>query len=181
MVQTQHAYPRLLSDYLSKKYPTAIINVITSAVGGENSASGVKRFESDAISYKPAMVIIDYGLNDRSTPMVNVEENLTTMIEMARKAGVLPVLVTPNIDLAGDPPNAFTTLPQQAELIREIAKSKGVLLADAYIEFSHYKGDVRKLMAQSNHPNKDGHKLIVKSIIRLFEGSKKCFPTESSN
>jgi len=181
MIQTQHAYPRVLSDYLSKKYPTAVINVITSAVGGENSTSGVKRFESDALSYKPVMVIIDYGLNDRFTPAVDVKNNLTTMIELSRKAGALPVLVTPNIDLAGDPPNAFTTLSQQAELIREIAKSKGVLLADAYIEFIQYKGDVKELMAQSNHPNENGHKLIAKRITRLFESNKKCLYTEKSN
>jgi len=167
--QTKYAYPRLLSDYLSDKYPTSMVNVIASGVGGENSSSGISRFKSQALAFRPLIVLIDYGLNDRLIPEGEVRSNLKKMIADARSYGALPILVTPNPDLGGDPANSYTSLDQQVALIKDVGAKEGVLVADAYSAFRNFKGDPASLMAQSNHPNAEGHKLIAKSIFKLFE------------
>lgn len=45
-VNTLAAYPHLFLKYLKEQYPTAVINSITTAIGGEQSAQGAKRFDS---------------------------------------------------------------------------------------------------------------------------------------
>ena len=59
------AYPSMLHTKLATKFPHAVINVIVTAIGGENSEQGAKRFASDVLSLKPDVVTIDYSLNDR--------------------------------------------------------------------------------------------------------------------
>jgi acyl-CoA thioesterase-1 len=44
-VRTLDAYPQLVLQELKKKYPMAVINVITTAIGGENSTNGARRFK----------------------------------------------------------------------------------------------------------------------------------------
>lgn len=43
-VQTFDAYPYLLHRGLAERFPHAVINVIVTGIGGENSGQGAKRF-----------------------------------------------------------------------------------------------------------------------------------------
>lgn len=43
MVDTMNAYPHLLHAGLKHRFPFAVINVIVTAIGGENSKSGADR------------------------------------------------------------------------------------------------------------------------------------------
>lgn len=163
------AYPRLVSEFLNDRYPTAVLNVITSAVGGENSREGLKRFAQDVGGMRPSAVLIDYGLNDRLIPRGESEANMKALITLCRAFGSVPVLVTPNPDLNGEPPGSYSTLPEQTDLIRQVAKSEGVPLADAAAAFASYNGDVKELMATNGHPNAHGHQLIAGTITALFD------------
>jgi acyl-CoA thioesterase-1 len=60
LVNTFDSYPFLLLKELKELYPYAVINVICTAIGGENSSEGVKRFESDVLVHKPDVLFIDY-------------------------------------------------------------------------------------------------------------------------
>ena len=64
-----NAYPHLWHAKLAEKFPHAVINVIATAIGGENSEQGAARFERDVLSLKPDLVTIDYSLNDRGLPL----------------------------------------------------------------------------------------------------------------
>ena len=64
-VDTFNAYPHLLHAGLKERFRNAVINVIVTAIGGENSSSGAERFERDVLCHRPDVVTIDYGLNDR--------------------------------------------------------------------------------------------------------------------
>src|SRR5471030_3073037 len=44
IVDTFNAYPHLSHVALKKQFPYAVINVIVTAIGGENSLAGQKRF-----------------------------------------------------------------------------------------------------------------------------------------
>ena len=58
-VQTFDAYPFLLHRGLNERFPHAVVNVIVTAIGGENSEQGAKRFARDVLSMRPDVVTID--------------------------------------------------------------------------------------------------------------------------
>jgi len=83
LVNTFDSYPYLLLEELKELYPYAVINVINTAIGGENSAAGAKRFESDVLVHKPDVLFIDYALNDREIGLEKSKEAWESMISKA--------------------------------------------------------------------------------------------------
>ncbi len=59
------SYPQLVGNALQNRFPYAVISIIVTAVGGENSVKGAERFEKKVLIHKPDIVFIDYALNDR--------------------------------------------------------------------------------------------------------------------
>ena len=74
VVNTFDSYPYLLLKELKERYPHAVINVICTAIGGENSSAGAKRFDSDVLGHKPDVLFIDYALNDRGIGLEQSKE-----------------------------------------------------------------------------------------------------------
>jgi lysophospholipase L1-like esterase len=56
------SYPYLLEKNLEGKYPE--VKVINCGVGGNTITDASARIEKDVLSYKPNLVIINFGLND---------------------------------------------------------------------------------------------------------------------
>ncbi len=168
VVQTFDAYPHLLHEAIKTKYPFAVVNVIVTAIGGEQSAQGAARFEHDVLNLHPDVVTIDYSLNDRGIGLEKAKAAWSLMIEAAQKAGVKVVLVTPSWDLGA---RAGDGLADHAAQIRELAKKYGTGLADSYAAFAEKQKsgtDMKTLMSQSNHPNRAGHELILKGLLPWF-------------
>ncbi len=69
--------------------------VVNASVSGETSAGGLTRLPKALGRHKPAIVILELGANDglRGTPPESLEENLTHMIDLARRAGAKVLLV----------------------------------------------------------------------------------------
>ncbi|USI99199.1 GDSL-type esterase/lipase family protein [Xanthomonas prunicola] len=168
IVQKRDAYPRLLEDALSIAYPHAVLNVITEGVGGENSQQGLARFQRDALDHHPRVVLIDYGLNDRALTLQASARNLATMTDAARAAGACPVLLTPTWDTQATPDRSRDALREQAAMIRQLGARLQVPVADSLAAFEAFGGDRAALMAQSNHPNRNGHLLVLQRLLPLF-------------
>ena len=167
-VQKRDAYPRQLEDALADRFPYAVLNVITSGVGGETSAQGLGRLQRDVIDHHPRVVLIDYALNDRGLPLAQSRQNLTTIIRATRAAGGCPVLLTPTWDTTASPASPGDKLAAQAAMIRALGAAERVPVADSLQAFMAFKGDKNTLMAQSNHPNRAGHALVLKRLLPLF-------------
>ncbi|MBA0428371.1 MULTISPECIES: GDSL-type esterase/lipase family protein [Stenotrophomonas] len=168
-VRKKDAYPRLLEDALADRYPHAVLNVITSGVGGQNSTQGLARFQRDVLDHHPRVVLIDFALNDRPLGVEVAKGNLTKIVDGVRSAGACPVLLTPTWDEQASPNQPGDALGEQAAMIRGLAKQLDVPLADSLAAFAAYRGDRHLLMAQFNHPNKEGHKIVLSQIMPLFE------------
>lgn len=170
-VRPFESYPHLVMVELKRRYPTAVLNTIVTAVGGENCVAGAARFEKEVLVHRPDVVFIDYALNDRRVPLEQVEASWRSMIRAAKKQGVPVVLLTPTGDQAADLKNPGDPLEVRARLIREIAADEGVLLADV---FAAWRGALEKgtpqekLMSQGNHPNLLGHQLAAEVIWQVF-------------
>lgn len=170
-VDTMNAYPHLLHSGLKERFQFAVINVIVTAIGGENSDTGAPRFEKDVLSHNPDVVTIDYGLNDRRLTLDKSKANLISMIEKAKAKKVKVILLTPTGDTSAKLDDANDPLNKQAEMIRALAREQQVALVDSLAEFqNHVKngGKLTDLMSQVNHPNRKGHDLVTKQLLDWF-------------
>jgi len=170
-VDTFNAYPHLLHLALKERFPYAVINCIVTAIGGENSEQGAKRFRRDVLSLRPDVVAIDYALNDRSLGLKRATTAWRQMIEAAMQHHVKVLLLTPGIDLHANLDDPNDPLNRHAELVRRLAEEYHVGLVDSLACFQEYirnSGRPQDLMAQSNHPNRKGHELIAGELAKWF-------------
>jgi acyl-CoA thioesterase I len=179
IVDTFNAYPHLLHKGLAKAFPYSVVNVIVTAIGGEQSESGAERFDRDVLSLRPDVVTIDYGLNDRGIGLEPAKKAWTTMIQKAKKAGVKVILLTPTGDLSANLGDPNDPLNQHAAQIRALAAEHHVGLVDSLAMFQRYVkrgGKLQDIMSQVNHPNRKGHALVANSLLSWFPKSSTSAP-----
>ena len=170
-VDTFNAYPHLLHVKLKERFPLAVINVIVTAIGGEDSVSGAKRFDRDVLPLHPDVVTIDYGLNDRHLALADSKKAWTEMVQKCKDRGIKVILFTPSPDQSAKILDDADSLSQQATQIRAIAAESGVALVDSYARFREIAakgGTIADYMSQVNHPNRKGHDEICGLITPWF-------------
>lgn len=171
-VNTLQAYPNLMLKKLKEIYPFAVINIIVTAIGGENSVQGAKCFERDVLIHKPDVIMIDYGLNDRKVGLEKAYSAWNVMIKQVKKQGIKVILLTPSPDQTVNFDNAENELKKHANQIRKIATENQIALVDSYQAFEFLYSDKVQLsqyMSQVNHPNERGHELIADELIKWFK------------
>lgn len=171
VVKTLEAYPHLTLVNIKSQYPYAVVNVITTSVGGENAAQGARRFTKDVLPLKPDVLFIDYALNDRKGGLKIACVAWEKMIKEAKLKGIKVVVMTPTPDTKEDIRDDNTPLAQHAMQIRQLAEKYNVGLVDSYQCFKTLVedgGSISAYMAQNNHPNEKGHKLVSELITDFF-------------
>ncbi len=169
-VRTLEAYPYLTLKTVKENFPYAIVNSITTSIGGENAVSGAARFENDVLIYRPDVLFIDYALNDRFIGLASAKTAWKSMIEKALAKGIKVILLTPTPDLGENILDDNAVLEQHSRQIRQLAVDYNVGLVDSYDAFKKIKqggGDLTAYMSQGNHPNGEGHK-VVKNLIAKY-------------
>jgi len=173
MVDTMNAYPHLLHVRLKHRFPFSVANVIVTAIGGENSISGAARFEKDVLCHRPDVITIDYGLNDRGAGLEKAHAAWSSMVEAGLESGAKVILLTPTPDTTQAPDYKGEDRPllaRHAEQIRDLADHYGIALADSFRACMDYcaEGDLSDLLSWSNHPNRRGHELVARELLRWF-------------
>jgi acyl-CoA thioesterase I len=176
MVDALNAYPHLLQVGLKHRFPFAVLNVIVTAIGGENSESGAARFEKNVLCHQPDCITIDYGLNDRRIGLERAKTAWSQMIESGLATGARMILLTPTPDHTQAPSYEGENkheLCAHAEQIRALAAKYGIGLADSLQACLNYSttADLSDILAWSNHPNRHGHELVSREILRWFPAS----------
>ena len=172
VVNTTSAYPNIFLQELKSIYPYTVVNVIVTAIGGENSVSGAQRFKEEVLIYKPDILFIDYGLNDRGLGLEKASAAWNQMIMEAKDQNIKVILLTPSPDQRVDYEDPNNELKQHSDQIIRLAKENRVGLIDSYkaFEFSYSdRKELVKYMSQVNHPNEKGHELIAHEIIKWFK------------
>lgn len=172
VVNTFGSYPLLLLKELKAQYPFAVINIINTSIGGENSISGEKRFKKDVLIHKPDVLFIDYALNDRGIGLDKSAKSWSSMIEKAIKKNIKIILLTPSPDQTINMLDPDNDLEKHALQIRNLAGKYGVGLADSYERFKQkmISGDsISNYMSQVNHPNDKGNLMIANEIMKYFK------------
>lgn len=171
IVNTLQSYPHMLLHGIKTQYPFAVVNVITTSIGGEQAEQGEKRFKKEVLTHRPDVLFIDYALNDRGIGLERAEKAWRKMIETTLKKGIKLILLTPTPDLKEDILDENTPLAAHAEMIRKLAEEYKVGLVDSYkIFYDKAKNgeDLKKYMSQNNHPNPAGHSSVAAEIMTWF-------------
>ncbi|MDD4632706.1 MAG: glycoside hydrolase family 88 protein [Proteiniphilum sp.] len=170
-VRTMLAYPQQVLEAVKEIYPYAVVNSITTAIGGENAEQGAKRFEQDVLCHNPDVLFIDYALNDRGIGLKRSRQAWGEMIKEAQRQGIKVILMTPTPDLTENMLDDNSPLEQYSKQIRDLSVKYGTGLVDSYAAFKQKKKDGRDLnafMSQSNHPNEKGHEVVKELILDYF-------------
>lgn len=165
------AYPHLVYQEIAEHYPYAVINVITTAIGGENSISGAGRFEKEVLNHCPDVLFIDYALNDRGIGIEASEKAWRNMIEKSLSLGIKIILLTPTPDWSESILSPQAPLAEYSEMIRKLATEYKIGLVDSYALFKEkvQKGEeLKDYMSQVNHLNEKGHKVVAEAIMKWF-------------
>jgi len=172
VVEPFDSYPHLLHLALHARYPFAPLNVIVTAKGGEDSASGSGRFQNEVLCHRPDVVTIDYGLNDRKLSPPRVRTHWSDMVEQALEVGSRVVLLTPSWDTSvREGGELWERLGELANEITGLAGDLEVGLTDSFGLFQDYvtrSGELTDLLSFENHPNARGHQLIARDLARWF-------------
>ena len=166
------AYPALVHKQIKEMYPYAVVNIIVTAIGGENAVQGVKRFDNEVMIHKPDVLVIDYALNDRRAGLAEAYYAWDKMIKKAKSKNIKVILLTPSPDLRVDYTDPGNELKQHTDQIIGLARENKVGLVDSYKAFEFLYTDIKNLkkyMSQVNHPNEKGHELIANEISYWFK------------
>ncbi|HEY1848712.1 MAG TPA: SGNH/GDSL hydrolase family protein [Opitutaceae bacterium] len=138
-------------------------------ISGQTTSQMLVRFRQDVIDLDPAVVVILGGTNDVARnggiiPPELTEENLQSMVELARLHGIRPILCS--ILPAGDFPwrRGLAPAPKIAALNHWIASycaSNGVAYLDYYSSLDDGSGALKAaLSADGVHPNAAGYSVM---------------------
>jgi acyl-CoA thioesterase I len=170
-VRPLQSYPFLLLKDLKKIYPNAVINIILTCIGGENSAQGAKRFNQQVLNHRPDVLFIDYALNDTGIGLSASRKAWTTMIEAARKKKIPVVLLTATPDQRVDILDKNTDLQKICDQISDLSVELKTALVNSYSLFQQLAvsgGIISDYMSQVNHPNEKGHQVVTNAIMNFF-------------
>jgi lysophospholipase L1-like esterase len=140
-ITEQYQYSTYLELYLTTRFPDAHMVFYNAGIGGDTAAGGANRFASHVLAEKPAIVTIDFGMNDggyggfdpkRAEQYVRSTEK---MLEMAQKSKVRVALISPNAVEVRSRPNLKTYLETQEKFyapLKELAAKFDVPFVDQY-------------------------------------------------
>jgi lysophospholipase L1-like esterase len=142
---------------------------VNRGISGQTTPQMLLRFKQDVLALKPKAVHILAGVNDIAgntgpTTLEDIENNIASMVELAKAHGVQVILATPL------PAGKFTWAPQltpgpqvaqYADWVRRYAAAQDLVLADYYPVLATPDGALKpELGPDGVHPNKDGYALM---------------------
>lgn len=169
-VNTLNSYPHLVLEKVKELYPYAVVNVIITAIGGENAEKGQLRM-AEVFAHRPDVLFIDYALNDVGLGLDRTRMAWEKMIQEAQEKNTKVILLTPSPDQRKDILGEESPLVLHAEQIGKLAAKYQVGLADPFSVFqkiAHEEGSLAEYMSQVNHPNREGHEIIAREILKYF-------------
>lgn len=167
--------------------------IVNKGVTGQQSFEMLGRFETDVIAIKPDAVLIWGFINDIfrgdqdkiEETLARTKESLSAMVELARKAGIVPILAT-EVTVRGkegwkEGIAAFTgkMLGKESyqdyvnkhvrninQWIKEEAAKDGILLMDIHAALSDSKGERVKEYAKpdGSHISEAGYRVLTQFV-----------------
>lgn len=104
-ITAQHLHSNYFEAFCFARYPQLKFVFRNSGVGGHTIPSTLARFDYDIAAWKPTVVSVELGMNDKGgTPTDKFVANMTTMVERIRSVKARPII------LSASPVNDGTTM-----------------------------------------------------------------------
>jgi lysophospholipase L1-like esterase len=174
---------------------------IAAGVSGNRSKDMLARLDKDVLNAKPQWMTLSCGVNDvwhfelklgnrtfEGIPLDQYQKNIREILEKAHSAGVKVMILTATM-IGEDPERDLNKkLIPYNDFLREIAKEKGLLLADLSKDMHellkkmpdepgkakmfgepNYERNIKnKLTGDGCHMNKLGNIMMAKGVLRSF-------------
>jgi len=143
---------------------------VNRGISGQTTPQMLVRFRPDVINLKPAIVVILAGINDIAgntgpSTLEMIEDNLTSMAELAKANGILVILssVLPVFDYPWKPGmNPVVKIAKLNEWIKHYANQHGLIYLDYYSSMAdERKGLKSAYTIDGVHPNEAGYKIMA--------------------
>jgi lysophospholipase L1-like esterase len=177
-------YLKDVDAVLAKSYPELKLPPIHNVgISGQKAEDLVKRFERDVVGKKPAVVTISVGINDvwhradqPHDPNVLAQYwiNVSRMVEMAQKAGINVILLTPTVIGENADEGANRRLRIYIEAEKQIARERKCTLVDLHAMFLNaiakrpaaLAGKDKWLTSDGVHMSPPGDALMAIGVLR---------------
>ena len=181
-------YADMVNTAITAIYPEKNIEIYNTGISGNSSYELYNRFDSDVMEFKPSLVTMMIGINDVERYVKNslsgadketldflsypsYEERMRQMIEKVLNFSSELILITPFYLEFDCCDIRRKTCNEYADTVRFLAKEYGLKLLDTQKHFDEFlvKAPYTLLSADKIHPNKIGHHIIAKELLKLIE------------
>ncbi len=150
-VSEEESYPRILSELLDSP-------VVNAGYSGDTSLDGIGRLERDVLSFRPRLVIIEFGGNDflKKMPLSQTINNIRMMIERIQDSGAMVAIadISSGLIMRGYR-KAYKRLAHQTRAIFIPSLLKDII-SDPLLKVDHF------------HPNARGYRIIAERIYQVI-------------
>jgi lysophospholipase L1-like esterase len=179
-------YLKDVDAVLAKRYPELKLPPIRNVgISGQKAEDLVKRFQHDVVDRKPAVATISVGINDvwhragqPHDPNVLAQYwvNVSRMVDMAQKAGITVILLTPTVIGENDDESANKRLRIYIEAEKQIAREHKCTLVDLHAMFltvlakrpAERAGKDKWLTSDGVHMSAPGDALMAIGVLRAL-------------
>ena len=141
------------------------IKIINASVSGETTTGGLTRLPKLLEKYKPSVLLIELGGNDglRGMPLTTMERNLISIISIAKKSDIKPLLLGIEI-----PPNYGRRYTQgfKNSFVKVAEKTETPLLP---FLLDGVALDKTKMQSDGLHPNEKGQPIIKENVLKFLK------------
>ncbi len=152
---------------------------INRGIGGQTTPQMLVRFRQDVIALKPKVVVILAGTNDivgntGPASLEMIENNLTSMVELAKTNGIRVVLasVLPAYTYSWRPEvlQPWKTIVVLNQWMRDYARNHGEVYLDYHSSMVDERLGLRKdLSADGVHPNEAGYRIMAPLTVSAIQ------------
>jgi lysophospholipase L1-like esterase len=164
--------------------------VVSSGRDGTFSTTGAARIPGVMSRERPAYTLIFYGTNDwndqrcQDHPPADCYtiDNLRIIVDYVKRVSSNPVLATlPPTNPALAPTQRTAWNAQMNTLIKNLAQSEGVIVADLFAAFpTTNTSDLPRYFFDDVHPNDQGYLLIAQAFLKALGTSRSGTPGPAS-
>lgn len=157
------SYPTRLAGLIGKR-------VVNTGVEGSQAENNVQRTQSVIDSYKPAFMLILYGVNDiiHGSDSASITGALAQMVAICKQNKVVPVLATYPIPSGDHDVFAPGTMGLNVN-IRALASAENIRCVDLEAEFMGDNGpNLGLFMPDGLHPNDAGTQIMAMAFADQF-------------
>lgn len=153
---------------------------VFAGISGHKSNQMLARLDKDVINKKPDWMTLSCGVNDvwhgkKGVPLDDYRKNIEAIIDQSQAAGIQVMVLTSTM-IKEEPSNDLNQkLAGYNAALREIAKTKGCLLADLNVEmqealklFPESAPKGKQLTSDGVHMNAYGNIMMARGVLKAF-------------